>query len=62
MDGGKGFVWLGLGMVIQVRVLGTRWVPDPMGSGTGMIFYPWVAPVSDPNLDGYEVGIFFTHG
>jgi hypothetical protein len=24
-------------------------VPDPTGTGTGMIFYPRVAPVSDPN-------------
>jgi hypothetical protein len=27
-------------------------------SGTGVIFYPWVAPVSDPNQDGYVMGIF----
>jgi hypothetical protein len=34
-------------MPIQVRV------PDPMGTGTGTIFYPRVAPVPDPNRDGY---------
>jgi hypothetical protein len=27
-------------------------------SGTGMIFYPRMAPVPDPNRDGYETGIF----
>jgi hypothetical protein len=32
-----------VGMAIRVRV------PDPMGPGTGMIFYPWVAFVPDPN-------------
>jgi hypothetical protein len=41
-----------VGMAIRVRV------PDPMGTGTGMIFYLWVAPVPDPNRDGYETGIF----
>jgi hypothetical protein len=34
-------------MTIWVRVPYTRRVPDPMGMGTGMIFYQWVAPVSD---------------
>jgi hypothetical protein len=29
---------------------GTRYPP---GTGTGMIFYPWVAPIPDPNQDGY---------
>jgi hypothetical protein len=28
------------------------------GTGTGTIFYPWVAPVPDPNRDGYGTGIF----
>jgi hypothetical protein len=46
-------------MAIRVRVPDTRRVPDPMGMGTGMIFYPWVAPVSDPNRDGYGTDIFF---
>jgi hypothetical protein len=27
----------------------TRRVSDPMGTGTEIIFYPWVAHVSDPN-------------
>jgi hypothetical protein len=30
-------------MAIRVRV------SDPTGMGMGMIFYPWVAPVPDPN-------------
>jgi hypothetical protein len=42
-----------LGMAIRVRV------PDPMGPGTGTIFYPWVAPVPDPNRDRYGMDIFF---
>jgi hypothetical protein len=46
-------------MAIQVRVSDTRRVPDPIGTGTGMIFYPRVAPVPDPNRDGYGTGIFF---
>jgi hypothetical protein len=29
------------------------------GTGTGMIFYPQVAPVPDPNRDGYGTDIFF---
>jgi hypothetical protein len=29
-----------------------------MGMSTGTIFYPQVAPVPDPNRDGYRVGIF----
>jgi hypothetical protein len=33
-------------------------VPDPTGTGTGMIFYPWVAPMPDPNRDRYGTGIF----
>jgi hypothetical protein len=45
-------------MTIQVRVSDTRQVPDPMGTGTGMIFSPWVAPVLNPNRDGYGTGIF----
>jgi hypothetical protein len=32
------------------------WVPDP--TGMEMIFYPWVAPIPDPNRDGYGTGIF----
>jgi predicted alpha/beta hydrolase len=43
-------------MAIQVRVLDTRRVPDPTGTGMGMIFYSRVAP--DPNRDGYGTGIF----
>jgi hypothetical protein len=42
-----------LGMTIQVRVPNTRWVSDPTGTNTGTIFYLWVAPVPDPNRDGY---------
>jgi hypothetical protein len=40
-----------LGMAIQVRVPDTHRVPDPTGTGT--IFYLRVAPVPDPNRDGY---------
>jgi hypothetical protein len=40
-------------MAIRIWVPDTRRVPDPMGTGTGMIFYPWVAPVPDPNQDEY---------
>jgi hypothetical protein len=47
-----------VGMAIRVRVPDTCRVPDPTGTGTGTIFYPWVAPVPDPNRDGYEMGIF----
>jgi hypothetical protein len=32
----------------------------PSGTSTGTIFYPWVAPVPDPNLDGYGMDIFST--
>jgi hypothetical protein len=49
-----------LEMAIWVRVPDTRRVPDPTGMGTGMIFYLWVAPVPDPNREGYEMGIFLT--
>jgi hypothetical protein len=38
-------------MTIQLWVPNNCRVPDPMG--TGMIFYPRVAPVSDPNRDEY---------
>jgi hypothetical protein len=48
----------GLGMAIWVWVSDTCRVPDPTGMDTGMIFYPWVTPVSDPNQDGYETSIF----
>jgi hypothetical protein len=30
----------------------------PTDMGTGMIFYPWVTPVPDPNRDRYGTGIF----
>jgi hypothetical protein len=30
----------------------------PVGTDTGMVFYPWVAPIPDPNRDGYGTGIF----
>jgi hypothetical protein len=36
-------------LAIWVRVPDTRWVLDPMGTGTGTIFYSRVAPVSNPN-------------
>jgi hypothetical protein len=36
----------------------TRRIPDTMGTGTGTIFYPRVAPVPDPNRDRYRTGIF----
>jgi hypothetical protein len=38
-----------VGMTIRVWISDTRRVPDLMGTGMGMVFYPWVAPVSDPN-------------
>jgi hypothetical protein len=31
---------------------------DNSGTGTGAIFYMRVAPVPDPNRDGYGTGIF----
>jgi hypothetical protein len=37
------FSSVGLGMTIRIRV------PDLMGTATGMIFYPWVTPVPNPN-------------
>jgi hypothetical protein len=43
-------------MAIRVRVPGTR---HPTGPGTGMIFYPRMSPVPDPNRDGYGADIFF---
>jgi hypothetical protein len=42
-----------VGMSIRVRV------PDPTGTGTRIIFYLRVAPVPDPNRDGYGTSIFF---
>jgi hypothetical protein len=45
-------------MTIQVRIPNTRRVPDPIGMGTGTIFYSRVAPVPDPNRDGYGTSIF----
>jgi hypothetical protein len=45
-----------VGMVIWVRVPDTCLLLDSMG--TGMIFYPRVAPVPDPNRDGYGMSIF----
>jgi hypothetical protein len=41
-----------LWMAIQV------WIPDPMGMGMKIIFYPRVAPVLNPNQDGYVTDIF----
>jgi hypothetical protein len=45
-------------MAIRIWVPDTHRVPDPMGpgTGTGMIFYPWVAHVPDPNRD-----VYFSH-
>jgi hypothetical protein len=37
-------------------------VPDPIGSGTRIIFYQWVAPVPNPKRDEYGTGIFYTRG
>jgi hypothetical protein len=48
-----------IGMVIQLRVSDTRRIFDPMGTGTGIIFYPQVALVPDLNRDGYGTCIFF---
>jgi hypothetical protein len=45
-------------MAIRLRVPDIRRVSDSMGTGTGMIFYPRVASVLDPNRDGYGTGIF----
>jgi hypothetical protein len=50
--------WVPIGMAIWVRVPDTRWVPDLTGTGTGTIFYLWVASVPDPNRDGYVMDIF----
>jgi hypothetical protein len=49
-------------MAIWVWVPDTRRVPDPMGTDTEMIFYPWVALVPDLNRDGYRTSIFLTRG
>jgi hypothetical protein len=49
-------------MAIRVPVPDTRRVPDPTGTGMGTIFYPRVAPVPNPNQDGYRAGIFSTRG
>jgi hypothetical protein len=48
-----------LGMLIQVWISDTRRVLVLMGTDIEMIFYPWVAPISDLNRDGYGTGIFF---
>jgi hypothetical protein len=48
-----------LGMAIRVQVPDIRWVLDPTGTGTGMIFYPRVTLIPDPNRDEYGTGIFF---
>jgi hypothetical protein len=48
-----------LGMSIRTRVSDTRRISDSTGMNTGVIFYPWVTSVLDPNRDGYETGIFF---
>jgi hypothetical protein len=45
-------------MTIRVRVPDTHRVLDPMGTSTGTIFYPWVAPVPETNRDGYGTSIF----
>jgi hypothetical protein len=50
---------MNVGMTIRVRVSDTRQLPDPMGTGTWINFYLRVAPVPDPNRDGYETDIFF---
>jgi hypothetical protein len=49
-----------LEMVIRVRVPNICWVPDSMGTGIRIIFYPWVTPVPDSNRDGYGTCIFFS--
>jgi hypothetical protein len=43
-------------MAIWVQVPSTHRVSAPTGPGTGTIFYLWVAPVPDPNRDGYGAG------
>jgi hypothetical protein len=58
-DGWRSKVHDLLGMAIRVRVPDTRWISDLTGTDMGTIFYPWVAPVTDLNWDGYETGIFF---
>jgi hypothetical protein len=37
-----------VGMAIRVRVPDTRRVLDPTGTGMGVIFYLWVAPIPEP--------------
>jgi hypothetical protein len=43
-------------MAIWVQVPSTHRVSATTGPGTGTIFYLWVAPVPDPNRDGYGAG------
>jgi hypothetical protein len=35
-----------------MTIPGTHRVSDLTGLGTGIIFYPWVVPVPDPNRTG----------
>jgi hypothetical protein len=49
-------------MAFRVWVPDTCRVPDLTGTDMGMIFYPWVAPILDPNRDGYGTGIFSPTG
>jgi hypothetical protein len=51
-----------VGMIIQIWLPDTRRVSDLTGTGTGTIFYPWVAPISDLNRDGYVMVIFSLTG
>jgi hypothetical protein len=56
---GRDFGLCRIGMTIRVRVSSTHWIPDPMGTGTGMIFYLWAGPVPDLSRGGYRHGYFF---
>jgi hypothetical protein len=47
-----------LGMVIWVWVPDNCRILDLMDMDTGIIFYPWVSLVSDPNRDEYGTDIF----
>lgn len=36
---------------------GYPWVLDPLGSGAGLFFYPWVYGFGDPENRGFGAGL-----